>query len=184
MTIEEIDRLRAAGVRFGCVHADADYGLSAPFRQARSARNLRWTVGMPRHPKVYSADVELVFPARRCGPSRMHPVPDQLSVPAHKIQETCAMAQGQLASWNQRRPRGPLCGHTNTGCRWFSPTTDGQIAQHMPGEEAWLIGEHRFTGERKYYLSNLPADTSLRLLRLRSRPDASAPQGGTGPRSL
>ncbi|GBR51741.1 hypothetical protein CSR02_04615 [Acetobacter pomorum] len=34
----------------------------------------------------------------------------------------------------------------------------------MPGNEAWLIGEHRSTGERKYYLSNLPADTSLRLL--------------------
>lgn len=34
----------------------------------------------------------------------------------------------------------------------------------MPGNEVWLIGEHRSTGERKYYLSNLPADTSLRLL--------------------
>ena len=32
----------------------------------------------------------------------------------------------------------------------------------MPGEEAWLVGEHRSTGERKYYLSNLPADTSMR----------------------
>ena len=34
-------------------------------------------------------------------------------------------------------------------------------AQHLPGEEVWLIGELRSTGERKYYLSNLPADTSL-----------------------
>ena len=34
-------------------------------------------------------------------------------------------------------------------------------AQHLPGEEAWLIGEHRSNGDRKYYLSNLPADTSL-----------------------
>ena len=37
-------------------------------------------------------------------------------------------------------------------------------AQHMPGEQAWLIGERRTRGERKYYLSNLPADTSLRAL--------------------
>jgi SRSO17 transposase len=35
-------------------------------------------------------------------------------------------------------------------------------AQHMPGEETWLVGEHRSNGERKYYLSNLPADTSIR----------------------
>ena len=32
----------------------------------------------------------------------------------------------------------------------------------MSGEEAWLVGEHRSTGERKYYLSNLPADTSMK----------------------
>lgn len=37
-------------------------------------------------------------------------------------------------------------------------------AQHLPGEEVWVIGEHRSTGERKYYLSNLPADTSLKHL--------------------
>lgn len=32
----------------------------------------------------------------------------------------------------------------------------------MPGEEVWLVGEHRSSGERKYYLSNLPADTPIR----------------------
>ncbi|CCA93871.1 hypothetical protein PP1Y_AT31187 [Novosphingobium sp. PP1Y] len=37
-------------------------------------------------------------------------------------------------------------------------------AQHMPGEEAWLAGEHRSNGERKYYLSNLPADTPMKAL--------------------
>ena len=29
--------------------------------------------------------------------------------------------------------------------------------QHLPGDEAWLIGEHRMSGEKKYYLANLPA---------------------------
>ena len=36
--------------------------------------------------------------------------------------------------------------------------------QHMPGEEAWLIGEWRSSGERKYYLSNLPAHANLKRL--------------------
>lgn len=36
--------------------------------------------------------------------------------------------------------------------------------QHMPGEEAWLVGEWRSNGERKYYLSNLPADATLKQL--------------------
>src|SRR6202007_2270172 len=36
--------------------------------------------------------------------------------------------------------------------------------QHLPGEEVWLIGEHRNSGEKKYYLANLPAATDLRTL--------------------
>jgi SRSO17 transposase len=36
--------------------------------------------------------------------------------------------------------------------------------QHLPGEEAWLIGEHRSNGERKYYLSNLPGNAPLKRL--------------------
>jgi SRSO17 transposase len=31
--------------------------------------------------------------------------------------------------------------------------------QHLPGDDAWLIGEHRMSGEKKYYLANLPAKT-------------------------
>ena len=37
-------------------------------------------------------------------------------------------------------------------------------AQHLPGEEVWVVGEHRSTGERKYYLSNLPAETPIKRL--------------------
>jgi hypothetical protein len=37
--------------------------------------------------------------------------------------------------------------------------------QHLPaGDKAWLIGEHRMSGEKKYYLANLPAKTDLRTL--------------------
>ena len=34
--------------------------------------------------------------------------------------------------------------------------------QRLPGDEAWLIGEHRTSGEKKYYLANLPAGMDLR----------------------
>ena len=36
--------------------------------------------------------------------------------------------------------------------------------QHMPGEEAWLVGELRESGERKYHLATLPADADLKTL--------------------
>jgi SRSO17 transposase len=55
IALAEIDRVIAAGVRFGCVLADAGYGLSAPFRQGLTARKLNWAVGIPRHLKAYPA---------------------------------------------------------------------------------------------------------------------------------
>jgi len=36
--------------------------------------------------------------------------------------------------------------------------------QHLPGDEVWLVGEHRTTGERKYYLTSHSADTPLEVL--------------------
>ena len=40
IALAEIDRVMAAGMRFGCVLADAGYGLSAPFRQGLTTRGL------------------------------------------------------------------------------------------------------------------------------------------------
>src|SRR4051812_14766126 len=47
-----------------------------------------------------------------------------------------------------------------------TPTRAGERShQHLPGhEEVWLVGERRRTGEQKYYLSNLPATTTLKTL--------------------
>jgi len=40
----------------------------------------------------------------------------------------------------------------------------GKRMQCMPGDEVWLVGERRSTGEQKYYVSNLPADATLKML--------------------
>src|SRR5512137_1186741 len=61
IALAEIDRVMAAGMRFGCVLADAGYGLSAPFRQGLTARGLVWAVGFPGRQKVYPAGVKLIF---------------------------------------------------------------------------------------------------------------------------
>ena len=47
IALAEIDRIRAAGVRFATALADAGYGLSAPFRQGLDARGLKWAVESP-----------------------------------------------------------------------------------------------------------------------------------------
>src|SRR5215471_2562211 len=85
MALAEIDRAIAAGVRFGCVLADAGYGLSASFRQGLTARKLAWAVGIPRHLKVYPADVRMIWPVAKRGRPRQRHVPDILSIPAEDM---------------------------------------------------------------------------------------------------
>ena len=113
---------------------------------------------------VYPDDVALVFPVSGRGRPRKNQVPDQLSVSAETV---LTGARWRKVSW-RRGSKGPLSARF-AACR--IGVADGppqhildKGQQHMPGEEAWLVGEWRSSGERKYYLSNLPAGVSLRKL--------------------
>src|SRR3989441_7038778 len=85
MALAEIDRVIAAGVRFGCVLAVAGYGLSAPFRQGLTARGLVWAVGILGRQKVYPAGVKLIFPIAGRGRPRQRHIPDLLSMPSEDM---------------------------------------------------------------------------------------------------
>jgi SRSO17 transposase len=164
IALGEIDRVRAAGARFGCVLADAGYGLSAPFRQALTARGLAWAVGIPFKQKVYPADVAMIFPVAGHGRPRKRHIPDAKSITAQAMLET---ARWRTVSW-RRGTKGRLSARFAAVRVRVADGPPQRIrdmgAQHLPGEEVWVIGEHRSTGERKYYLSNLPADTPLKQL--------------------
>jgi SRSO17 transposase len=164
MALAEIDRAFAAGVRFGCVLADAGYGLSAPFRQGLTARKLVWAVGIPRHLKVYPAEARMIWPVAKRGRPRQRHVPDLLSMPAEAM---LANAKWRTISWRTGTKGKLKARFTAVRVR----VADGppqrirdKGQQHPPGDEAWLIGEHRMSGEKKYYLANLPATTELRTL--------------------
>jgi SRSO17 transposase len=163
IALDEIDRILAAGARFGCVLADAEYGKAAEFRHGLSERNLPWAVGILPTQKVYPADVTLSHPARKpTGRPRQHPVPSAASVGAAELLEARPEAF-RTVSW-RTGTKGPLkAAFAAVRVR----VADGPIAaraQHLPGEEAWLVGERRATGERKYHLANHPADTPLEVL--------------------
>ncbi len=164
MALTELDHVIAAGVRFGCVLADAGYGMSAPFRQGLTTRKLTWAVGIPRHLKVYPTDVRLTWPVAGRGRRRKRPIPDVLSIAAEDMLAdaawrnicwrtgTKAKLEARFAAVRVRVADGPPQRIWDKG------------QQHLPGDEAWLIGEHRMSGEKKYYLANLPAKTALRVL--------------------
>src|SRR6266704_1605585 len=164
VALAEIDRVIAAGVRFGCVLADAGYGLSAPFRQGLTARKLAWAVGIPRHLKVYPADVQMIWPVAGRGRPRQRHVPDVLSIPA---EDMLADATWQNISW-RTGTKGKLKARFAAVRVRIADGPPQRIGdkgqQHLSGDEAWLIGEHRMSGEKKYYLANLSAKTDLRTL--------------------
>jgi SRSO17 transposase len=163
IALKELDRALAAGVRFGCVLTDAGYGQSASFRRELTARELSWAVGIPRHLKVYPADVKMIRPTVRRGRAR-HLIPHVLSRPA---EDTLKKAQWRRISW-RLGTKGKLKARfaalrvrvADGPVKWIREKSH----QHLPGEEVWLVGEHRSTGERKYYLANLPTRTDLRTL--------------------
>jgi len=163
LALLEIDRAIAAGVRFGCVLADAGYGLSAPFRQGLTARKLAWAVGIPRHLKVYPADVLMIWPVTKRGRPRQQHVPDTLSIPA---EEMLTKAKWHTISW-RTGTKGKLKARFAAVRVRVADGPPQRIRdkgqQHLPGDEAWLIGEHRMSGEKKYYLANVSAKTDLRL---------------------
>jgi SRSO17 transposase len=164
IAIEEIDRVIASGVRFGCVLADAGYGSSGPFRQALSERGLLWAVGLSRRQNVYPADVALIFPVAKTGKRRKYHVPDQSPVSAETM---LAGEKWRKINW-RRGTKGRL------SCRFAARRVrlaDGHKhrmldnrMQCMPGDEVWLVGERRSTGEQKYYVSNLPVEATVRML--------------------
>jgi SRSO17 transposase len=156
IALAELDRLRAAGVRFGIVLAAAGYGASAAFRHGLNRRGLCWAVGVPRTQKVYGADVQLVSPGGR----KRRPVPDREPREAEAV---LAELRWRRLSWRQGT-KGPLAARfaaarirVGDGAIWGNN-------RHLPGDEVWPVGEWRASGECKYYLSNLPRRASLRAL--------------------
>ena len=164
IALAEIDRTIATGVRFGSVLADAGYGLSAPFRQGLTTRGLTWAVGIPGRQKVYPAHVKLIFPVAGRGRPRQRHIPDILSKSA---EEMLAPAVWRSVSWRQGTKGALKARFAAIRVRVADgpPQRIGDKGQqHLPGEEVWLIGERRTSGETKYYLVNLPPETKLRRL--------------------
>src|SRR5262249_19642700 len=136
MALAELDRVIAAGVRFGCVLADAGYGMSAPFRQGLTAPQLSSAVGVPRHLQVDPPDVRMTGRVAKRGGPRRRTIPDVPSVPA---EDMLANAAWRTISW---RPgtKGKLKARFAAVRVRVADGPPQRIRdkgqQHLPGDEA------------------------------------------------
>jgi SRSO17 transposase len=164
IALQELQRLLQAGVSFGAVVTDAGYGISAPFRQALSALGLLWAVGTVRIQKVYPANVQMITPPPSRGRSRTRLIPDQEAVTAEAMLTKASWRQVTWRHGTKGALRAKFAAVRVRVADGPAVSLRGHANQHLPGDEVWLVGEHRRSGERKYYLSNLPPDTPLKQL--------------------
>src|SRR5215208_5100533 len=133
MALDGIDRVLAAGARFGCVLADAEYGKAAEFRAGLAERQLSFAVGVLPTQKVCPAGVTLSYPARKpTGRPRKHPVPSAASVTVAELLSARQEAFRTI-SW-RTGTKGPLkAAFAAVRVR----VADGPVmarTQHLPGE--------------------------------------------------
>jgi SRSO17 transposase len=163
IALEELDRLRTLGVRFDMVVADAGYGHGTEFRQGLSARHLAWAVGVPCTQSVYTTAVELTWPVAKTGRPRQRAVASEKPVAAEIMVKTASWSR---ITW-RTGTKGPLTAEFAAARVRVADGPPQRDGTPLPGDEVWLIGERRSTGEHKYYLSNLPAETPLPILAAR-----------------
>ena len=160
IALAEIDRVIDAGLRFGCVLGDAGYGSSPGFRQGLDERGLVWAVGIAGTQLVYPTTVRLRPSRTPTGRPGKHPVPNR---PPRTAAETLGQQRWRRVTWRSGT-KGPLSARFAAVRVRVADGPTGADKLRLPGDEVWLIGEWRDSGERKHYLSNLPPRTSLRHL--------------------
>jgi SRSO17 transposase len=159
IAIDEIRRLRKAGVRFGTVLADAGYGHCTEFREALSSDGLVWALGVQSVQQVYPATVKTKL-APRIG-NQKHPIPDRPVCGAEEMIASLGDKAFKNVTWRTAASGKPMQARF-ARCR--VAIADGKrtgAKRRLPGSEAWLVCEERSTGERKYYLTNHSAEASL-----------------------
>jgi SRSO17 transposase len=158
IALDEIDRVRASDLSFRCVLADAGYGTCADFRRGLSERGLLWAVGITSTHNMYEADVEVAMPKpKKVGRLRVHPLVNKKPCPAERF--IGHHARFRRVVWREGT-KGPLEG--DFAIARVRPADAAEAGQglHLPGDAAWLVCERLSNGDRKYYLTNLPASAS------------------------
>lgn len=168
IALEEIDRVIASGARFGAVAADAGYGTCGGFRDGLSQRGLRWAVGVLPNLQVYPSEAQVRAPSSTGrGRPPTHPEATVARASAEALIAAAPARAWRKVTW-RRGWKSPLSARFALARVKLADGPKIAMGRRLPGHDPlWLICEERAGGERRYYLSNLPASARpLELARL------------------
>jgi SRSO17 transposase len=163
IALDEMKRLKDAGVRFGTVLADAGYGVCADFRRELTDLSLTWAVGIISEQKFYPKNARTRMPRPTRGPSRSRPLPTHARRSGKDIIDQLPPKAWRRVSWRDGT-KGPLAADFSAIRVRAADGPETTDRVHLPGDEAWLVAERRSANETKYYLTNHPANASLKTL--------------------
>jgi SRSO17 transposase len=155
-----LDRVRRAGIDLDLVTADAGYGDTLDFRRALQQRGLRYVLGVSGQTAVW-----IGRPPAGLGPSRR--AVTAASIGATSV-ATWAAAQPARA-WRRITWRNGRHPSWQARCLAVRITPVVQWRQHRTLQSLWLVAERSDESAQtarafKYFVSNLPATTTLRTL--------------------
>lgn len=164
IALDELKRLKDAGVRFGTVLADAGYGVCAEFRRELTDLSLTWAVGIISEHKFYPTNARARMPrAARVGRPRTRALPTHARRSAKDIIAQLPPKAWRRISWRDGT-KGPLAADF---CALRVRAADGPETTdrvHLPGDDVWLVAERRSVTETKYHLTNHAANVSLKAI--------------------
>jgi len=164
IALNELKRLRRAGVRFGSVLADAGFGVCAEFRNALSAAGWLWAVGILSNHRAYPAHVKVRMPRPHPhgGRQRKHGVPSHAVRSVEEMIEELGPEAFRTVTW-RTGTKGPLRGVFAVRRVRLGDGGKARAGTVLPGREVWLVCEQR-ENERKYYVTNHGERASTRTI--------------------
>lgn len=170
ISLAQIDKALEWGVRRHIVLADAGYGEVGEYRDGLTKRGLRYLVGVSGVPVLWSPESNPRILPRQ--PGARGSLSTRYRDDAHPPISIEALAKTltyRKVQWREGSRKAAGKG----SLRWLSSqfsavrvrTAHHHLSSHPPGDEQWLLCERPGKGKPpKYWLSSMPASTSLRAL--------------------
>jgi SRSO17 transposase len=159
--IEMIDQARDWEVPVGVLVTDAGYGVSTEFRTELQARGLSYVVGITGEIHVWPSDVEISAPEYSVrGRRRQYPVELPPDNSVLELAKELPDESWFKVSWREGA-KGPITGRFATVR--VRPSNGPKRRRQILEPVQWLLVEWPVTAPEptKFWLSNLPEDTSL-----------------------
>jgi SRSO17 transposase len=151
IALGEIDRVRAAGLRFACVLADAGFGSSPAFRHGLDERELAWAAGIACTQLVYPTTVKLRAAHTPSGRPAKHPLPNRPPRSAAEMLETRRWPPHHLAQRHQGPAQCPLRRRAGARGGWAA-----QCRGHPPARRGTLADRRMARQRREEVLPQQP----------------------------